>query len=148
MPSILKAPKVLSSKKKPTKLEKGKGKGKVVPENIPVVESSEEDEDEDEDEEGSDDGGVDGEGMERLMKVLGEDGIDEFERAQLQILGGEEDEEWETDAGEEEGEIALDDVDDSVDEDAVPRQKIEIDNKVRDLQLTAPLDTNRFSGGP
>ncbi|KII86944.1 hypothetical protein PLICRDRAFT_114220 [Plicaturopsis crispa FD-325 SS-3] len=108
--------------------------------------------------------------MSRLMNALGDDGLDEYEQAQLQILGGDEDEEWDTeDEGDEsedgengsEGEegsgheldgqsdaassngtdaedeieedpeedIALDDVD-SVDEDAVPRQKIEIDNKV------------------
>jgi len=39
-----------------------------------------------------------------------------------------------------ERDIALDDVDDSVDEDAVPRQKIEIDNKV--LGLTAQLSSS------
>ncbi|KAF8230045.1 eukaryotic rRNA processing [Tricholoma matsutake] len=115
--------------------------------------------------------------MEMLMKALGDDGLDEFDKAQLDLaLGGEGD--WETDhkgdgddeaseedvegglsSGEkmddthgedqetddEEGEklrpvdgnveqrdeqdIALDDVE-SVDDDAVPRQKIEIDNEV------------------
>lgn len=141
-----------------------------MPEKHSLVESSSE---EDENE-GSDDG-VDDQGMARLMAALGDDALDEYEQAQLRALGGEEDEEWETDedaegaAGSESGkdsevdeeedeeeddkedagglgqegaaaesasdndeedEIALDNVDDSVDEDAVPRQKIEIDNKV------------------
>ncbi|KAJ7250027.1 eukaryotic rRNA processing protein EBP2-domain-containing protein, partial [Mycena haematopus] len=121
--------------------------------------------------EDSDDDGVDEVGMERLMKALGDDGLDEFEQMQLHLtLGGEneaengddedtsdeefildknagegsgvessdseegdDEEEFEDDEGEdvEEGEadVALDDVE-SVDEDAVPRQKIEIDNTV------------------
>jgi len=111
-------------------------------------------------EDDSDDGGVDSEGMARLMKALGDDGLDEFEQVQLHLaLGGDEDlesgsdvdveaeagegeagesdgseddeheEEVDGDEQQEEEEVALDDVD-SVDEDAVPRQKIEIDNKV------------------
>ncbi|KAJ7081867.1 eukaryotic rRNA processing protein EBP2-domain-containing protein [Mycena belliarum] len=105
--------------------------------------------------------------MERLMKALGDDGLDEFEQMQLHVtLGGEgdeddvdssdddftpdknvedgsdaeregsgsasdsADEEEDGDEGEgEEEDIALDDVE-SVDDDAVPRQKIEIDNTV------------------
>ncbi|KAJ6585434.1 eukaryotic rRNA processing protein EBP2-domain-containing protein [Mycena capillaripes] len=109
--------------------------------------------------------------MERLMKALGDDGLDEFETMQLHLtLGGdeaggegagddddddtsdeeftldknadeasdeegsdsedgEEEEEFEDDEEEGEEDIALDDVE-SVDEDAVPRQKIEIDNTV------------------
>jgi rRNA-processing protein EBP2 len=161
MASTLKAPKASSTKHTPAK-----GKGKALP---PAVESSFS---EDEDEEESDDEGVDEKGMERLMKALGDDGLDEYEQAQLHVLAGDDDEEWETDgededAGEvggnqeddgddeteasegekdmegphddeeEERDIALDDVDDSVDEDAVPRQKIEIDNKV--LELTTQL---------
>ena len=122
----------------------------------------------------SDNEGVDEEGMERLMKALGDDGLDDFDQAQLELAMGDEDE-WATedegdgddeashseegvvgrdenvddsqgeDEDEDDGEgetlensdgdaeeehIALDDVD-SVDEDAVPRQKIEIDNEVR-----------------
>ncbi|KAF8625935.1 hypothetical protein AX17_006661 [Amanita inopinata Kibby_2008] len=136
--------------------EEGEGEGEEV-----------EDEDEDEDDED-----VDQEGMERLMKALGEDGLDDFERAQLIALRGgpsdededdgvnhvEESEEGEEESNDESGsegdevrdeadeesgedgekpedeeeeerEVALDDVE-SIDEDAVPRQKIEIDNKV------------------
>lgn len=96
---------------------------------------------------------VDDEGMENLMEALGEDGLNEFDLAQLHTLAGaaagfkegdEEDErsgdetEDEEQGGEEDGEgsgeedIALDDEDvDSVDEDAVPRRKIAIDNTVR-----------------
>jgi hypothetical protein len=155
MPSILKASKPSSTSRSSSKSAKTSTKKPPLPES-----SSEADEDEEE----SDDEGVDGEGMERLMKALGKDGLDEYEQAQLQMLGGEDEEEWETDEEEKDGEagesgeedsdeeaeglddenviegpsgeeeeqddIALDDVDDSVDEDAVPRQKIEIDNKV------------------
>jgi rRNA-processing protein EBP2 len=95
------------------------------------------------------------EGLEKLMKALGEDGLNEFDLAQLHTLtgaaasdeedGGEDDgSSDEMDDGEQGGdeededvsssveEIALDDEDvDSVDEDAVPRRKIAIDNKVR-----------------
>jgi rRNA-processing protein EBP2 len=91
------------------------------------------------------------EGLEKLMKALGEDGLNDFDLAQLHTLtgtassdeegGGEDegssDEIEDGERGDEEdessgGEIALDDEDvDSVDEDAVPRRKIAIDNKVR-----------------
>ena len=95
------------------------------------------------------------EGLEKLMKALGEDGLNEFDLAQLRTLtgaaasdeeGGEEDDrnsdemdneeqggdEEDEDASSDGEEIALDDEDiDSVDEDAVPRRKIAIDNKVR-----------------
>jgi rRNA-processing protein EBP2 len=88
------------------------------------------------------------EGLEKLMKALGEDGLNEFDLAQLQTLTGtaasdeegddEEDEGSSEETGDEEQgssggeEIALDDEDvDSVDEDAVPRRKIAMDNKVR-----------------
>ena len=94
------------------------------------------------------------EGLEKLMKALGEDGLNEFDLAQLRTLtgaaasdeeGGEDDrnsdemdneeqggDEEDEDASSDGEEIALDDEDiDSVDEDAVPRRKIAIDNKVR-----------------
>ncbi|KAI0279198.1 eukaryotic rRNA processing protein EBP2-domain-containing protein [Russula aff. rugulosa BPL654] len=100
--------------------------------------------------------GVDDEGLEKLMKALGEDGLDEFDLAQLRMLSGapageeaEEDtdaesvpedeesgdgeEEEEVGEGEGEGEedIALDDDDvDSVDQDAIPRRKVQVDNKI------------------
>ncbi|KAF8867576.1 eukaryotic rRNA processing protein EBP2-domain-containing protein [Gymnopilus junonius] len=125
--------------------------------------------------------------MARLMELLGEDGLDEFDQAQLQALAGsdneEEEEEGESgseeegqgaeiealsddeDSEEEEGEeddaqnasdaedesegtdngeneeIVLDEVD-SVDEDAIPRQKVEIDNKVAldQIQESIKLD--------
>ena len=95
------------------------------------------------------------EGLEKLMKALGDDGLNEFDLAQLHTLSGAAASDVEGD-GEDEGssdeaedggqggegegedgsgggeEIALDDEDvDSVDEDAVPRRKIAIDNKVR-----------------
>ena len=88
------------------------------------------------------------EGLEKLMKALGEDGLNDFDLAQLQTLTGTAASDEEADDGEDEGssketgdeeqgssggeEIALDDEDvDSVDEDAVPRRKIAMDNKVR-----------------
>jgi rRNA-processing protein EBP2 len=82
------------------------------------------------------------------MKALGEDGLDEFDLAQLRMLSGAaageeteddanaegvpEDEEPGDEEEEEEGEeIALDDDDvDSVDQDAIPRRKVQVDNKV------------------
>ena len=92
--------------------------------------------------------GVDDEGLEKLMKALGEDGLDEFDLAQLRMLSGAatgEESEEDTNAEsvpedkqsgdgedeEEEEEIALDDDDvDSVDQDAIPRRKVQVDNKV------------------
>lgn len=87
MPSAFKATKASSSNhnSKPSKA------ALVKP---PLVKSSSEAE---EDEDESDDEGVDEEGMERLMKALGTDALDEFEQAHLQALAGEDDEEWETD---------------------------------------------------
>lgn len=132
-----------------------------------------------EDDDGSESGDEDDdeadveEGMARLMKLLGEDGLDDVGRSELEALvadeeisdeddDGEEEEEGEgasagedaeegeveesspknvaksavdaqdedeDDELEEEADILLEDAD-SIDEDAVPRQKIEIDNKV------------------
>ena len=108
-------------------------------------------------ESGSDEGsGVDEEGLEKLVRALGEDGLDEFDLTQLRMLAGppvgeEEDgeessedaddnadsttgseEEKQADGEEAEEGIALDDEDvGSVDEDAIPCRKIEVDNKVR-----------------
>jgi len=123
------------------------------------------------DESHDDDSGVDDEGLDKLMNALGEDGLDEFDLAQLRMLSGpaaDEDgsDEEEEDSGdgeedgadaesapqdgepgegveeEEEGEgIALDDDDvDSVDQDAIPRRKVQVDNKVRHI----PLFTGRL----
>lgn len=121
-----------------------------------VVEKKEDEIDAETDEsEGSeDDGGIDDEGIERLMKALGDDGLDEFEQAQLEAaLGDPEDESEEEDGedanteeensdqdeeveihdteGEEEDEqfIQLEDVEAIVD-DAVPFQKVEINNEI------------------
>jgi rRNA-processing protein EBP2 len=109
------------------------------------------DQDESEDDENS---GVDEEGLEKLMSALGEDGLDEYDLAQLRMLtgpaageesdeeeghdsDGEEDDVEAASASEEEeksgeeGEIALDDEDvGSVDQDVIPRRKVEVDNKV------------------
>ncbi|KAL1760233.1 eukaryotic rRNA processing protein EBP2-domain-containing protein [Schizophyllum commune] len=115
----------------------------------------------DDEESDSDDEGVDEEGMERLMKLLGDDGLDEYDQAQLNtMLGGDDESGSEEEGEEEEGEddsdeeadsdseeaaagpsatkpqeadddaIPLDEVEDEVDEDAVPQRKLEIDNTV------------------
>ncbi|KAJ7490462.1 eukaryotic rRNA processing protein EBP2-domain-containing protein [Mycena latifolia] len=121
--------------------------------------------------------------MERLMKALGDHGLDEFEQMQLHVtLGGDEageddddddssdgdftlgqeaedasdgegsdseDEEGEDDEedvdeeGEGEEDVALDDVE-SVDDDAVPRQKIEIDNTVALARIRETIQLDRF----
>lgn len=120
----------------------------------PDSDASESDESLDDDDENS---GVDDGGLEKLVKALGEDGLDEFDLAQLRMLSGaaadedgsdeEHGEEAEDDANaenvpedeerrdggdEEEGEeIALDGDDvDSVDQDAIPRRKVQVDNTV------------------
>ncbi|KAJ3557163.1 hypothetical protein NM688_g1622 [Phlebia brevispora] len=132
----------------------------------------EEEADSDEDEEDEDDADVDEEGMERLMKLLGEDGLDDVARSELEALvadeeiSDEDDDEDEAEEGdgneegaegdheiaeknlvveveedqEEDQEVLLEDAD-SVDDDAVPKQKIEIDNKVGDIALERIRDT-------
>lgn len=99
----------------------------------------------------SDDSEMDEVGMARLINALGEEGLNEYDQAQLLALerdgnfseDGDEASESEAEGADEQENIsgqvleedspedlvALDEVD-SVDEDAVPRQKIEIDNKV------------------
>jgi rRNA-processing protein EBP2 len=113
--------------------------------------------------ESDEDSGVDEQGLQNLVKALGEDGLDEFDLAQLRMLNGspidEEEESGEDDDAdattesedvdqpdvekEEEG-IALDDEDvDSVDEDAVPRRKVEVDNKARPFHsLPCPANSS------
>jgi len=105
------------------------------------------------------DSGVDEEGLEKLMTALGEDGLDEFDLAQLRMLSGtavdeegsSEDEEEPSEEDDADGEnpseevelmegdevseadeeIALDDEDvESVDQDAIPRRKVQVDNKI------------------
>ncbi len=114
--------------------------------------ASETDESLDDDDE---DGGIDEEGLKKLMKALGEDALDEFDLAQLRMLSGaaageagsdeeedSEDDKEDTDTesvpedaeprDEEEEGIALDDDEvDSVDQDAIPLRKVQVDNKVR-----------------
>jgi rRNA-processing protein EBP2 len=115
----------------------------------PESDASEADESLDDDDENS---GVDDEGLEKLMELLGEDGLDEFDLAQLRMLSGaaageeaeddasaereledEEhgDEEEEEEEEDDDEEIALDDDDvGSVDQDAIPRRKVQVDNEV------------------
>lgn len=156
-----------------------KKSAKVIPEKIVDLAEEEwetEDEEEDEDDET---GGVDEPGMKRLMELLGDDALDEFDAAQLDALKGddsgdeegsesgsedgseeeeqegplsdedsEEDEEQDEDGDVamqgEDGEdiVALDDVS-SVDEDAVPRQKVVIDNKVRPPRILSTFSNCR-----
>ena len=99
--------------------------------------------------------GVDDEGLKKLVEALGEDVLNEFDLAQLRMLSGAvageeseddanaesvpEDEEpgvGEEEEEEEEEEIALDDDDvDSVDQDAIPQRKVQVDNKVCPFSL-------------
>ncbi|TFK42423.1 eukaryotic rRNA processing protein EBP2-domain-containing protein [Crucibulum laeve] len=89
MPSTVKPSKGSSKKTTPSKREK---ENALVVEAVPgPVELSESEESDSEDE------GVDEEGMARLMKALGEDGLDEFEQAQLRSLGGDSDEDEDED---------------------------------------------------
>ncbi|KAG5645988.1 hypothetical protein DXG03_004589 [Asterophora parasitica] len=179
MPSPSKAAKGSSKKASPTKPAKSPAAAKPARKEVPApppVPAASDSEEEDEDED-SDDEGVDEEGMKRLMNALGDDGLDDFDREQLRIALGEEDESdgessedgdedveiasddgeevWEDEANDDEDEeenendeegendendenededaeegVLLEDVDGEVDEDAVPRQKIEIDDKV------------------
>ncbi|KAI0754796.1 eukaryotic rRNA processing protein EBP2-domain-containing protein [Daedaleopsis nitida] len=96
--------------------------------------------------------------MEKLMKALGEDGLDDYAQEQLRALTGDEEEgsedEDERESGAEEGQSGLEEDEDAedepeagphedvvipvdelsdnemLDEDAMPRQKVEIDNKI------------------
>ncbi|CAK5267568.1 unnamed protein product [Mycena citricolor] len=163
-----------------SKKKAGKGKEpepKLAPPPSQVQHEDEEDDEDEDDEdwvdEGADDSsdsgsedededdGIDEEGMARLMKALGDDGLDDMAHMELRALTGDEDSESgeEEDGDEEQGEssadaseddaahaaqnqdvdmegavdedadIALDDAE-SVDADAVPRQKLEINNTV------------------
>lgn len=134
--------------------EKEDNIGVEIQEHPRVVEDPENDVQISSDDESEEDD-VDEEGMEKLMAALGEDGLDEFAQAELRMLAGESDEEDDSDQGsdddegeedegdvseaEEEGDsdeneeddevIPLDEAE-SVDEDIVPTQKVEIDNEV------------------
>ena len=121
-------------------------KSDIKPAPPPELDASEADGSTDDDDENS---GVDDEALEKLVKALGEDSLDEFDLAQLRMLSGaaageeteddanaesasEDEEPGDGEEEEEEGEeIALDDDDvDSVDQDAIPRRKVQVDNKV------------------
>jgi len=163
--------KLENTKKKEKKAPKAETTKNVPPPKLDVVEAEEED-DAEEDEDDEDDG-VDEEGMARLMKALGDNGIDDLGRMQLEALageeGGDEEESDEEDVSEDEeagendegsdddddddededeneaednekkvpADVAVDDAD-SVDDDAIPQQKILVDNKVA---LDRILDT-------
>ena len=125
-------------------------KSKLAP--PPESDASEADGSTDDDDENN---GVDDKGLEKLVKALGEDVLNEFDLAQLRMLSGAaageeteddtsaksvpEDEEPGDEEEDEEGEgeeIALDDDDvDSVDQDAIPRRKVQVDNKVCPFSL-------------
>jgi rRNA-processing protein EBP2 len=131
------------------------------------VDASESDESRDDDDD-DEDSGVDKEGLEKLMNALGEDGLSEFDLAQLRMLSGAAADEEEGSNGEEEDSsggdigtdpeeeaeaeeagdgIALDDDDvDSVDQDAIPRRKIQVDNKVRPFPLSSLASSSYIMG--
>jgi hypothetical protein len=105
--------------------------------------------------EDDDDDDVDQEGLTKLMDALGPDGLDDFDKAQLQQLGEDEGDDEEAsdhdDDVDEEHTLGLDDdvhdgralnLDDvsSIDQDAVPRQKIEINDQVRLLSQHLPVN--------
>ncbi|KAL0575384.1 rRNA-processing protein EBP2 [Marasmius crinis-equi] len=162
------------AKAAPKAKEKGKAKEKSPAKaSKPVEPVVEEDKDEEErDEDGEDDdsdsdsenGGVDEEGMERLMNALGEDGLNDFDQAMLadedeedeseedDEEGVEDDEEEDENVGElsdesasenddddddeqEEELVALDDEEVELEPDAVPQQKLEVDNEAALLRI-------------
>jgi rRNA-processing protein EBP2 len=120
---------------------------------------------------GSESEDVDEEGMDRLLELLGDDGLDDFAKYQLGLVSksgdseddsdfvedGEDRDEEIDDENEEEGQEepestmleALEDVDledvSSVDEDAVPRQKLLINNAVC-LHCFSPLMDDLLTG--
>jgi rRNA-processing protein EBP2 len=109
------------SKKEVRKANKGKGKAEQAPvkavngKKAPVVKaaepevSDEEDEWESEEDEDEDNGGVSEKGMKRLMELVGEEDLDDLERATLAVDDDEDEE-----SGEEEEE---DDEDEEAEED-------------------------------
>lgn len=145
-----------TTKSKVTSKESRK-KSPVAKINEPVAGSSDEESAEDI-ESGSESDDVDEEGMNRLIELLGDDGLDDFAQYQLGLVSqagdGDEDEGTDIedqedgeeqveddDASEEEGEEpgaaileALEDVNledvSSIDDDTVPRQKLIINNAV------------------
>jgi rRNA-processing protein EBP2 len=126
----------------------------------PLEQSSDENSDEDvsehdseseNDSDESDD--VDEAGMNRLMELLGEGGLDDIAKEQLGLLQADSDDEEDHHVGEdsEDDEQEVDDLEDNfedvdledaeeVDEDVVPHQKILINNKVS----LSPFKQNHF----
>lgn len=124
--------------------------------------------DESHDDDDDEDSDVDEEGLEKLMNALGEDGLSEFDLAQLRMLSGaavdeegSDEEEEDISDGEEDGAdsdpeeeaeeadegIALDDDDvDSVDQDAIPRRKVQVDNEVRPFPLSLLASSSYIMG--
>jgi rRNA-processing protein EBP2 len=108
------------------------------------VDSDDEDEDSDEDDEYD---GVTEEGMERLMKLLGKDGLNEFDMDVLSSVAGGEEEDDDDEADEEELEYGsgdgsqLDGDDD--DEDEEDEEDEDMDDAEEDVP--AALKTVRFS---
>ena len=93
---------------KPSKKSKKQAQAEQPePEDVPATEDSDEawenDEDHSEDD-SEDDDDIDEEGMTRLMKALGEDGLDDFAQAELRALAGEDSDESGDEDDEEEGE--------------------------------------------
>lgn len=86
------------------KLSKGKKPSKeVAPEIVEIADEGETDEEDEDEDEDSEDDGVDEEGMANLMKALGDEGLDDIGKMQLEVLAGGEEEE-EDDDEEEDGE--------------------------------------------
>lgn len=144
------------NKKQPTKAKvKSPPAAKPLPTDVDRVGSKGMEEEESE----SDDEGNDEEAMQKLMELLGEDGLEELNDLD-EGEGGDSDEEGEEGSGEEnfeegieadsdgsedEEEVALDDLEDGhIDEDVVPKQKVEIDNTValRRIRESIKLDSS------
>lgn len=155
-----------------TKITTKKGKSAPAPVVVaPLPLSDDEDDDGFEDvsdsDQDEDDDGVDEEGMQRLMKALGDEPLDEYGQAQFNALvdgSGSEDEDEDQDedgasvsTGSDEDEALVDDDSEKedeedgdateeeailfdevieVDQDAVPKQKVEIDDHVRFFSLS------------
>ncbi|GLB38640.1 putative eukaryotic rRNA processing protein EBP2 [Lyophyllum shimeji] len=103
MPSTTRAVNGSKKKESPTKPSKSPATARPEAKSLPKpAEPSSDDEEEDEEDDG-DDEGVDEEGMARLMKALGDDGLDDFDRAQLNLMLGEGEEDESTDDEGDEG---------------------------------------------
>lgn len=120
-------------KSKPTKEKEPQPPPKPV--EVPSSDDEEGWEDEnsgDESESGEEDDGVDESGFEKLIKALGDDGLNEYDQAHLVALVGGEEESEEGESSGDDDVLALDELEDvELHPDAVPRRDIKvIDNKV------------------